>query len=90
MFSTLMYIKLTSTRSSLTKVSPFAIDIMPTEISKLQILHVHPSTIFTNIIEAIGGCCQTYYDVITHCKNILVKLSNHWLPQFQLLFNLFI
>ena len=25
-----------------------------------------------------------------HCKNGLVKLTNHWLPQFHLLFSLFI
>ena len=27
---------------------------------------------------------------ILHCKNCLVKLTNHWLPQFHLLFCLFI
>ena len=26
----------------------------------------------------------------SHCKNGLVKLTNHWLPQFHLLFSLFI
>ena len=25
-----------------------------------------------------------------HCKNGLVKLTNHWLPQFHLLFCLFV
>ena len=39
-------------------------------------------------LETFGRALEQFLQL--HCKNGLVKLTNHWLPQFHLLFSLFI